>query len=520
MTRIGDNQPSNLQTDSNNGDLYAGGRIDVEIYAEDGQRDVTYRGLYNHAEKAGLSHEERVKFAERWASDNLFHHENGKTRPYSRSEFAALKKKGVTPYDLNEQYSPNIFRDLRERQAAYRLSQQSVQPQQQTTVNITSVSAPKYNDAEKVVNWITDGIQSITGSESEIGKQFNRLPVSGLRLLGYLKEQENRLTETVNDAVRYVAPDSVDGLLDKADENNRQTATALKNASTSVTNDDRYSDILAEKEGIKRPLDTDLHRRLMYFPEAIPNAIDSAVKGDFKDDDGSYSDRVGKDVGGLLPPADGRDVVANIKNVYGGKPGAKVALGAAIIGAIPLVGDGAKILIKGNKEVIEEVVEGLVKTETKEIGQQTAKQADETFIGTLRGQSVELKNVEIKQIQYTKRARTQALILRKEFDNSIRSSFLTNLSDSPEKVAKLRQAGIQESEILKMQNGRNPIGWEVHHKLPLDDGGDNSIENLILILNEPYHKVITNAQKQLVGDLTEGQSRTVKFPIPAGNIYP
>lgn len=130
MTRIGDNQPSNLQTDSNNGDLYAGGRIDVEIYAEDGQRDVTYRGLYNHAEKAGLSHEERVKFAERWASDNLFHHENGKTRPYSRSEFAALKKKGVTPFDLNEPYSPNIFRDLRERQAAYRLSQQSVQPQQ------------------------------------------------------------------------------------------------------------------------------------------------------------------------------------------------------------------------------------------------------------------------------------------------------------------------------------------------------------------------------------------------------
>ena len=45
----------------------------------------------------------------------------------------------------------------------------------------------------------------------------------------------------------------------------------------------------------------------MYFPESIPNAIDSAVIGDFKDYDGSYSDRVGKIVGGLNPAGDVRD---------------------------------------------------------------------------------------------------------------------------------------------------------------------------------------------------------------------
>ncbi len=46
----------------------------------------------------------------------------------------------------------------------------------------------------------------------------------------------------------------------------------------------------------------------MYFPEAIPNAIDLAIKGDFKEDDGSYSDKVGKIIGGLSPVGDARDI--------------------------------------------------------------------------------------------------------------------------------------------------------------------------------------------------------------------
>ena len=54
------------------------------------------------------------------------------------------------------------------------------------------------------------------------------------------------------------------------------------------------------------------------FSEAIPNAIDSAIKGDFKEDDGSYSDKVGKFIGGLNPVGDVRDIIANGKKLIQG----------------------------------------------------------------------------------------------------------------------------------------------------------------------------------------------------------
>nr|MBP3282926.1 hypothetical protein [Treponema sp.] len=71
-----------------------------------------------------------------------------------------------------------------------------------------------------------------------------------------------------------------------------------------------------------------------------------------------------------------------------------------------------------------------------------------------------------------------------------------------------------------MKEGLVPEGWQVHHKLPLDDSGDNSFDNLVLIKNEPYHKVITNYQNSVTRGLKEGDCKTVKFPIVEGSIYP
>ena len=58
------------------------------------------------------------------------------------------------------------------------------------------------------------------------------------------------------------------------------------------------------------------------------------------------------------------------------------------------------------------------------------------------------------------------------------------------------------------------------HKLPLADSGDNSFENLVLIKNEPYHKVITNYQNSVTKGLNEGESKIIEFPIPKGNVSP
>ncbi|WP_349677029.1 HNH endonuclease signature motif containing protein [Pseudomonas sp. UBA1879] len=70
-----------------------------------------------------------------------------------------------------------------------------------------------------------------------------------------------------------------------------------------------------------------------------------------------------------------------------------------------------------------------------------------------------------------------------------------------------------------MQAGKLPNeDWQVHHVKPLDDGGTNSYDNLVLIKNEPYHKVLTNAQRTLTGKTTLGESKVVEWPMIDGDI--
>ena len=142
------------------------------------------------------------------------------------------------------------------------------------------------------------------------------------------------------------------------------------------------------------------------------------------------------------------------------------------------------------------------------------------FIGTLKGKLVKLKGVKEKKIKYTKRDPEEASKLRKEFNSGERKKFLEDLANDPEKVEQLRKAGLTEPEITLLKKGGVPDGWQVHHKLPLDDGGTNKFDNLVLIKNDPYHQVITNAQGRLTGTLNPGDTRVIKFPVPDGFVYP
>jgi hypothetical protein len=142
----------------------------------------------------------------------------------------------------------------------------------------------------------------------------------------------------------------------------------------------------------------------------------------------------------------------------------------------------------------------------------------------LRGQEVDLKGVEAKQVQYTKRTAEQRELLRKEFDRSARSGFLKKIGTDPESVAQLKRAGLTDSDIADIAEGNVPESgdWQVHHKLPLDDNGTNDPSNLILMKNDPYHQAITNAQKALTKGMAPGDTRTLDFPVPAGDgvVYP
>ncbi|WP_306475040.1 HNH endonuclease [Bacillus wiedmannii] len=142
------------------------------------------------------------------------------------------------------------------------------------------------------------------------------------------------------------------------------------------------------------------------------------------------------------------------------------------------------------------------------------------FVGKLYGEDVILKDVKVDEITYSKRTREEAEQLRKEFDRSVRKDFLNALVNDPVKLKELKKAGITDADIERMKRGNNPKGWQVHHNLPLDDGGTNDFGNLTLIQNHPYHKAITNTQRTLTRHLQDGDSVDVSWPIPKYNIYP
>lgn len=142
---------------------------------------------------------------------------------------------------------------------------------------------------------------------------------------------------------------------------------------------------------------------------------------------------------------------------------------------------------------------------------------DTSFTWKLRGKDVTLKDVKLQEICYVKRSSTELKTLRKEFNKTTRKTFLKDLGNNAEY---LRNAGFPETDILKIQEGRVPDRWQVHHKLPLDDSGTNSFDNLVLILNEPYHKVITNYQNRIARKMKIGEVKAVQWPMPNGNIYP
>ncbi|MEI5993946.1 T7SS effector LXG polymorphic toxin [Candidatus Enterococcus mansonii] len=143
--------------------------------------------------------------------------------------------------------------------------------------------------------------------------------------------------------------------------------------------------------------------------------------------------------------------------------------------------------------------------------------AVDDFKGKLRGKEHTLKNVKTEVIDYIKRSPSETKKLRNKFDSSVRKNFLKELGAN-EKY--LKELGFSEKDIARIKNGNVPQGWQVHHKLPLDDSGTNDFANLVLIENEPWHKVITNHQNSVARGMKPGEIKQVEWPMIDGNIYP
>lgn len=199
------------------------------------------------------------------------------------------------------------------------------------------------------------------------------------------------------------------------------------------------------------------------------------------------------------------------------------AVGKIPKGAMDALPAEAKASIESMKRQLDDFFAAPAGTSTgTRAADEAAALADDVpvYKGTVGGKTVELPHVDSVNVNYVKRDRAEYTQLRKDFDGGIRADFAKNLVSTPEGVAAAKKAGLDDAGIARLADGKIPQGYQVHHKLPLDDGGTNDFDNLVLIQNSPYHTALTNAQRELVGDLPVGGSREVEFPVPRGDIYP
>lgn len=124
--------------------------------------------------------------------------------------------------------------------------------------------------------------------------------------------------------------------------------------------------------------------------------------------------------------------------------------------------------------------------------------------------------IPVIEISYTAVGKKRVKELRRAFGEK-RKAFLKNLAATQAPV--LKSLGLSDNAIAEMKKGRSPNGYNVHHKIPLAGGGTNDFSNFILIQNDPYHTDIHKVSDLQICKMNEGETKTVKIPMPSGSIF-
>lgn len=130
-----------------------------------------------------------------------------------------------------------------------------------------------------------------------------------------------------------------------------------------------------------------------------------------------------------------------------------------------------------------------------------------------------------RRVEYTRKSdRDLYRAERLEFDRKLRSDWLREIgrNRSPELLA----AGLSQQDINRMCTvGKAPDGYQVHHRIPLDDGGTNDPRNFILIKDNVEHRAMHgyyNPAELRIRLLADGETAVVALPVPPEDtlIYP
>lgn len=142
-----------------------------------------------------------------------------------------------------------------------------------------------------------------------------------------------------------------------------------------------------------------------------------------------------------------------------------------------------------------------------------------------------LHGFKITMIKYERKANRELYVEQREKEfRPIRKAWLKEIAVRNDK--ELEAAGIPRSEIEKMAKyGITPTDsngkpwYQVHHRLPLDDGGTNDPKNFILIRNDVEHRAVHgyyNPAELRIERLAYGSIAEVALPMPPEDtiIYP
>ncbi|HMA51887.1 MAG TPA: HNH endonuclease signature motif containing protein [Magnetospirillaceae bacterium] len=134
-----------------------------------------------------------------------------------------------------------------------------------------------------------------------------------------------------------------------------------------------------------------------------------------------------------------------------------------------------------------------------------------------QGLAAALPDVPVVDMVYSRREKAERAALREAFDTEGRQAFLRHLLT--ERSAELKAKGFTERNFESLRYGKVPHGYNVHHIKPLDDGGDNRFDNLVLLRAHPEHESIHRYLDPQLKGLEVGQSRTVRLPLPEAGAY-
>ena len=128
----------------------------------------------------------------------------------------------------------------------------------------------------------------------------------------------------------------------------------------------------------------------------------------------------------------------------------------------------------------------------------------------------QIHGIPVVDVTYTAVGKKRVRELRRAFTPK-RKAFLRHLAETQTPV--LKALGLSDKAIDAMKKGMAPNGYNVHHKQPLAGGGKNEFSNFILIRNDPYRTDIHKVSDLQICKMQEGETKTVKIPLPEGAIF-